>query len=362
MALKIKINGQEYTNFQQANVIADVGAVTRAFTFSSTADSQNTFPVKVNDLVEVTADSIDILKGYVETLNVMYDGDSHSIDVGGRSILADLVDSTVSTSWADFDGTSLTAIAKTVMSDLGLKPKIINDAGSISPFDDVTSASIGQKAFDFLESSSRNMQGLWTTDGNESLVFARAGSGRAPTNLAHIIGSEDNNILSAVLSIDNSNRFNKYTVKSELDGWRQSITNTPEQLSNQSGEAIDAGMPRTTRRLEINAEESMDSFSAGDRAAWEANIRRAGSINYMAIIAGHSVDGVLWLPNTIVSVSDDFTKIYDDLLIRKVIYNYSIIEGSKTSLHMTYKDAFTLEIEQSQRDANTEEVGDEYIF
>ncbi|MCK5019190.1 MAG: hypothetical protein KAS32_19175 [Candidatus Peribacteraceae bacterium] len=360
MALKIKINGQEYTNFQQASVVADIGAVTRGFSFASTATAQNLFPVKVNDTVEITADGIDILQGYVESLKVEYDERRHFIEVSGRSILADLVDSTVPTQ-TEFNGTSLIDVAKAVMAGLGLEPSVINKAGEIRAFDDITSAEIGQNAFEFLEKYSRKRQVLLTTDGGKTLTLVRAGEERAPTDLFNVLGSNFNNILNASLDINNSDRYNKYTVQSQLNPGLQGLGLTPENISDQSGEVTDNEV-RSTRQLEINAEESMDSFSSGDRAKWEANIRKANALNYAATIVGHSVNGQLWLPNTLTKVTDDFAQIKADLLIRGVTYNYSLDQGSTTTLSMTRKNAFTLEVEQSQREANTEEVGDDFIL
>ena len=360
MTLKIKINGEELTNFQNANVVADIGAVTRGFSFGSTATKDNLFPVKVNDLVEITADGIDILQGYVESLTVDYDSMSHLIQVAGRSILLDLVDSTVPTQ-TEFNGTSLISIAKIIMSELGLEPLVINNAGEIKPFDDITSAEVGQNAFEFLESYSRKRQVLLTTDGKKSLVFARAGTDRAPTDLFNLVQSNTNNILNSQLKIDASQTYNRYVVRAELNPAIQSIEASPEDISDQNGTVIDATV-RTTRQLEINAEESMESFSANDRAKWELNIRKANSLNYRATVVGHSVNGQLWLPNTLVGVIDEFAQVSADLLIRSVVYDYSLGRGSVTTLNMTRKKAFTLEIEQSERDASTEEVGDSYII
>ena len=360
MTLKIKINGQEFTNFQNAAVVANIGTVTRGFSFGSTATDLNLFPIKVNDLVEITADEIDILQGYVETLDVNYDVESHMIQVAGRSILLDLVDSTVPTQ-TEFKGTSLISIAKTIMSELGLEPNVINKAGTIRVFDDITSAEVGQNAFEFLENYSRKRQVLLTTDGKTALVLARAGTERAPASLYNMVDSSFNNILSSQLRIDVSGTYNKYVVRSQLNPLIQGLGASPEDIADQNGQVIDSSV-RVTRQLEINAEESMDSFSSSDRARWEANIRKANALAYSATIVGHSIDGQLWLPNTLVRVVDQFAKIEADLLIRAVTYEYSLSEGSITSLSMTRRKAFTLEVEQTERDANTEDTGDDFLL
>ena len=93
------------------------------------------------------------------------------------------------------------------MSGLGLEPEVINEAGTIRAFDDITSGEIGQSAFEFLEKYSRKRQVLLTTDGKRALILARAGEERAPADLLNLIGSSTNNILNASLDINNRNYF-----------------------------------------------------------------------------------------------------------------------------------------------------------
>ena len=117
---------------------------------------------------------------------------------------------------------------------------------------------------------------------------------------------------------------------------------------------------RTTRRYEFNAEESSDSFTLSDRAAWEANIRWARARTYTAKVQGHSVDSVVWTPNRLVRVDDDYTGTHGLMRLKAVTFNFDKDGGSTTSLGLTNKEAFTLEIEQSARNASTNEVGEGY--
>ena len=359
MSLAIKINGQEYTNFQNASVILSIAAVTRGFSFVSTANENNTFPVKIGDIVEVSADYIDVLEGYIEVLDISYDSGSHEIRVGGRSKMADLVDSSMPTQF-EVKGTSLEAIASSVLLSIGLPNRVENQAGVIRNFDDISSSEIGQNAFGFLEKYSRKRQVLLTSDGFETLVLTRAGVDKAPAKLKNIKGAEDNNILSADLSLDYTERFYRYIAKSQLNTSTPGFNSTPEELSDQEGEVFDDDI-RGTRRLEFNAEESMESFSAKDRATWEKNLRIGTGLEYRAKVVGNSVNGRLWLPNTIVEIEDELCQLEEELLIKEVRYNFSINGGSTTDLTMIRKSAFTLDLEQSEREANAQKADKEWV-
>lgn len=360
MTLAIKINGQPYVNFNAATVYLTVTAVARAFSFTSTADSENSFPVKIGDEVFITADGIDVLEGFVELLEVNYDAFSHSIRVGGRSRLADLVDSTVPKQF-EIDGTSLQSIAANVMSSIELEPLVDNQAGSIRNFEgDITSAEVGQNAMEFLERYSRKRQVLLTSDGKRTLVLARAGTSRAPAALKNVVGANDNNVLRSTLSLDYSDIFYHYLVHAQLNTSVLDFLRDPKDVSDQPGEIFDNDI-RKTRKLEMNAEESMDSFSSRDRAAWERNIRLGHAYIYSAVVVGNSHNGILWLPNTKIKILDEFANVDDELLIRDVRYNFDLNGGSTTELTMIKAKAFTLEIEQSQREANSQTTSETFI-
>lgn len=361
MALSVEINGIKYQYFTSATVNASVATVARGFSFVSTANEKNNFPIKIGDRVKVYADNIHILTGYVETLDISYDSTSHQIRVGGRSLLADFIDSTVPTQF-EITGTTLQDIAKALFSQLGLSSKISNQAGSIRNFkDEITSAKIGQNALEFLESYSRKRQVLLTSAGDDTLILARSGTSYAPTSLKNVVNSNDNNILRARLGIDNTTRFYKYSVKSQLNLSIPGISVSAETASDQGAVVYDKTI-RSTRHLEINAEESSDSFSAYDRALWEKNIRRGNSRQYSATISGNSFNGSLWLPNTLVRVKDDFAQVDSTMLIKDVEYNFDLYDGSTTTLTLINKKAFTLELEQSQREANAEKEGNEFLI
>lgn len=359
--LAVLINGTPYKNFTSATVTASLAAVARGFSFVSTADENNNFPVKVGDIVEITADGTKIIDGYIESLEVNYNEFSHDIRVSGRSFLADFVDSSVPTQF-EKSGMTLQAIAENLLSAIGISATIENQAGNIRDFrGDITSAEIGQSAFEFLESYSRKRQVLLTSNGGNTLIFARAGSQQAPAELKNVRGAQDNNILDSTLSINSSNLFYKYVVKSQLNTSTEGFSLIPKEVVAQEGVFIDDEI-RDSRKMEMNAEESSESFTVADRAKWERDTRIGNAWNYRATIVGNSIDGKLWLPNTIVKVNDEFCQISSkDLLIKDVEYNFDIYGGSKTRLSIIKKESITLDLEQSSRQKATKKEGDNFI-
>ena len=362
MSLKVRVNGQDFTNFIGAAVARSMETAVTALTFTSTADIDNLFPIKNDDKVEILADGITICVGFVEDVSVNYDASSHTITIKGRSLLADFVDSTVG-EIKEFEGqVNLEDIIRTVLDSLTLTNiKIINEAGKIENFSasDITSAETGQNAFDFVELYARKRQVLITTNGDGNLVIARAGEITLPARLKHIVGANDNNILSATLRDNKADLFNRYTANSQLNPVNLKPGSNAKHISDQAASRFDT-FNRKSRVYEFNAEESSESFTLHDRAGWEANIRRARAKTYTAKVQGHSAGGVVWEPNRLHRVDDEYTATHAKLLLKSVTYNYDLSGGSTTMLGFTNRFAYTLKVQQTAREANTNEFGEDF--
>jgi prophage tail gpP-like protein len=362
MSLKIRLNGQTFTDFISAQVLMSIETAASSFAFTSSAQIDNLFPIKEGDLVEILADDKLISTGHVEDVGVTYDAQSHTIEVKGRSLLADLIDSTVG-SIKEFTGqVNLVDVARAVLDGLGLTSiKIINKAGTIKNFnaEDITSAETGKNAFEFVELYARKRQVLITTDGDGNMVLVK-GSGVASVNrFKNIQVANDNNVLSARLTSSNASLFNQYIAQSQLNPVNLDEGVTTESVSGQVGVATDSSI-RTTRTLEFNSEESSDSVTLNDRAAWESNIRRARAKNYIAVVQGHSASDEAWEPNKLYKVDDDFCGVHGTLLSREVAYRYDLQNGSTTEINMTNRKAYTLQAEEDAREANTNEFGNDF--
>lgn len=350
--LTLRHNGKNLKNFQNARVLRDIEQLCGVFSFTSTADDENLFPVRGGDEVEILADDITLLTGYVDAPDMTYSLTLHSINITGRDKLQDLVDDTI-VKPVEFSGIGLVTIIKTVLADLGINVDVINKAGKIENFSDSgkESSGVGQNAFEFLESFARMRQIFLTSDFESNVVLLRGNPGEFKTKFQHIKNGDDNNIKKARFRDNISGRFYKYIVEAQLDLYFQDENVTAEDAASQLGRAFDTQI-RKSRVLVMNAEETANSETAQARAEWEANIRRARSFMYTATLAGHSEKGELWDFNKTGEIIDTFADLNGEFLCKQVEYLYSIEGGSTTNLIFTYKDAYTLQAEQAQREIN----------
>lgn len=359
MSLSIQKNGENYTNFKNAMCSISMENVCGQFSFASTPDENGSFPIKIDDSVNVFADGIKVMTGYVEALDGSDDKESNDISLSGRGKLCDLVDSSLRDP-IEFSGrVSLADIIAIVLADIGLDIDVIEEDVTLppEPFEDweIESPEIGQSGFDFIEKLARKKQVLLASDKDGNLILTRASNIIFPAHLKKKKNGQDNNILSSSLTLDHSKVFNQIFIASQLNPINQEANVRPKDLvSIVSSPAVNSKI-RTSRQLVINSEESIDGFTANQRAIWEANIRRARSLSYIVIVQGHSVNGQLWIPNIIISVDDDFRGVHGNMRIKAVTYLSNLEEGNTTRLELTYKDAYSLQAEQEARDALEED-------
>jgi prophage tail gpP-like protein len=344
MTLSIRLNGENYSNFTTAEVTRDMETACSKFSFGATVGlsqfRSNFIPIRANDEVEIVVDDqFKIITGFVDEEGVEYDQESHTIPIKGRSKTQDVVDCTVGP-LKEFEKITVFDICKLVASDFNID--VIDQIGDTKPLLDIAGAEVGQTAFKFIESLARKRQVLITDDGEGRLVLIRASQNVSPNNLQNKIDGINNNIKSASRSANFANLFHEYIAQSQLSPINVSDFETPQDLAEEAGFAIDPEV-RGTRRLEFYTEETTESFTLEDRAKWELSVRRARNFTYRATVQGHSFNGFLWEPNILHQIDDDFAGVYGKYLLKKVVYKYDLQNGAICDLFFTNRNSFTLD-------------------
>jgi len=359
--IEIEVDGIRLTEFISARVTRSIGTASGSFSVKIPARENQPVPIKVEQEVLVSIDGSPAINGFIESVNIAYDSRSHSIDFSGRDRTADFIDSSVKSSLDITPPITLASLLTVTLANMGLSAISVIDDVSPDEFGEELdiSAEIGQTGFEFIEPFSRARQVLLTTDGAGNLRLARAGTGRAGIALINKIGGNQNNILSGSFSINNSNRFNKYIVKSQDVFSGENVSADPTDGIDNEGQATDSEI-RTSRVKIFEAEENMDAESAGRRAAWESNLNRAKAKKLSVNVQGHSANGVVWEPNQLVSVADDFSDIQSDMLIEQVDYQYDNNSGSITGLSLVPPDSYLVQAEVDAEQARLAILGDDF--
>jgi prophage tail gpP-like protein len=347
MTLAIRKDGVDFGNFVSIEVGLNLETVASSFSFNATASEDELLPILESDYIEIIADdSFTILTGTVDKYSVNYNKDSHNIVVTGRSLLSDLVDSTV-VGFQEYDKINFVQLCQNVIDDLKIDVKVINNAGVIKDFESVAAAETGQTAFEFLEPFARKRQVLLTTNGAADLVITRGSNILSNNSLQHLIDDNSNNINSATKEINIAPLYNKYIAQGNMNPIDFSEFNSVQDLVDQVGIAIDSEI-REQKVYEFFVEQTSDADTLQKRAEWELSLRRARSFVYNCTLQGHSANGEVWKPNVLHHINDDFANINDILLCNKVIFKYDLKKGSTTELQFAQKNAYTLQAEKDK--------------
>jgi prophage tail gpP-like protein len=367
--ITLEIDGIRYTGFKTISVERSLENVSGAFNMSAVFSSNLNFPIKIGAQAKVLVNSTPIMTGFVEVMNIQYDAMAHNITIQGRDRTCDINDSQVDGDIEFLPPISLENVIKQTLSKININDiNVINEAGSVPPFNasELVSSRIGQTAFNFVETYARKRQVFVTTDGKGNVLLARGSTASLPTGLYNQIGdpNRQNNILNSSVQYDQTERFNTYRCKSQGNISVLNFTGetAPSEVTARGGVAVDTGI-RNTRILNFNAENSSDNVETVNRAKWEANIRRARSFTYTAKVQGDTYDGTNpWITNRLVQVIDDFASINAALLIKKVIFEVSVDNGTTTTLELVTPDGYQPEPERSASAQKSNKIGEEYYI
>jgi prophage tail gpP-like protein len=333
-----------------------IESISGEFTLTSSAQFGVPFPIKVQDSITIYIDNTPRLVGYVDSVDVDYDGESHNLTIMGRDRTADVIDSTFGQETSFSYPITLEQVTRQILSNIGIRNILVKSNLNIAAFtqnDGIIKAQVGQSLFSVIDEYCRKRQVLATTDGLGNILFTQSSNTPIKTILYNLVGN-GGNIVSSRARYNWSERYNKYTCFSQKNGSSQVNYSIPGQTATPTdfnGAATD-GAVRSTRQLNFLAEKSSDSNDCINRAKWQANWNRAHSFVYIVEVNGNSAlsDGFVWRPNLVVKINDDFAAFNGELLISRVVYKYGL-HGSTTEMMCVAKDSYTLQAEQDLRNS-----------
>jgi prophage tail gpP-like protein len=345
--MKLEVNGVQYDNFTSASCELRLDALSNSFSFQAVAAEGEAFPFKGGDECKIIVNDETVLTGFIEIIEVTYNADDHIILISGRDRTSDLLDSSVSAINDLRAPITLKEIIEKVIANIGSDLEVVDDVSteSFNPAEDVASPEPGNNAFEFIEQYSRKRQVLLTSNSDGNVVITSGSAEQVDGSIQHIIGAIDNNVLSSSFSFDISRRFNSYVFKSELNPVALNNAGTTENSSivNQSGDVTD-GEIRTGRQLTIESEITSSDAENAARAQWEANVRKARSLVYSAVVTGYDVEpgADLWQINKLYQVVDDYLGKQEPMLCNSVTFTLDTSGGEQTTLGFVDQEAYSL--------------------
>lgn len=278
---------------------------------------------------EVQIDGETVITGWVDGLRQALDSGRRAVEISGRDATADLVDCSAVAGAGQWRGRRIEQIAAELCAPFGVQVVAEVDTGKPLPS---YALQEGETVFEALERAARLRALLLTSDGTGRLVITRAGQRRAPTAL--VMGE---NIVGIEVRTDMRDRYSAYTAKGQMPGTDTTNGAAAAQLR---ALATDEGV-RRHRPLVLTADAPDAGATLQQRAAWEANVRAARSVEVAVVVQGWRHAAGLWRPNTLVRVEAPAVRLEQDMLLSAV--QYALDErGTLCELRLTRPEAYTL--------------------
>lgn len=315
-----------------------------------------------------------VISGYVDSVAVSYDAQSHEIKVAGRDKTGDLVDcSAPSTAFANLtfeqiatklcQPFGITVYDETVSGKkISTKQKKAGKKGNAPKKPRLGSklpksaCQNGETVFKTLEKLARSEGVLLVSDNEGGLLITRA----ALAGDCQTILKLGDNILSASYEQSNIGLFSEITVKGQVSGEdaaRFDIVHTSAKGKVQRQvTTIKSSMINRYRPLIIVAESQADSKRCQQRASWEASNREARARRVKVTVQGwiEPATGELWEINKRVKVECEWMRLDEWWLISSLNFKLSDSGGTTTELSLVSEKSFDElpEIPEPQQAAN----------
>lgn len=349
--MMLEVGGVRYDNFVSAQCSLRLDSLADSFNFEAVNPDGAELPFKGGELCRVYVDGELVLTGHIEIVAVVYDGESHSITIQGRSKPADLLDSTIGL-FDDVIGEGLTlkGLIEKVIAHLSLDLSVIDEVNP-RPFngaEDLAAPEAGDNAFSFIEKYTRKRQVLLKSSPEGNILITTNSGINAAGKLQHIIGATDNNIISSSFSYDTTGRYNAYRLASQLNPIPLNLTGDSDlaPLVNQGGGVFDSDI-RQSRQLVIISEAPLSDTECEARARWEADVRKARGLIYSATVPYFregGLTGEIWRLNRIYQVVDDFIGKVEPMLCNAVTFSLDEESGRNTQVGLIGRNAYLLSL------------------
>jgi prophage tail gpP-like protein len=375
--LQLRINGTVYSGFTTARATKTMAALCGSFEFSTSGGDNITLitqDIKLFDLVEIYADEVKIMTGYVEVLDVSYSADSYSVVISGREKTCDVVDTRISTSFVNTETKTYLDLITQAFKVAGFS---IPSTNVINVVDNSTTATNafsrtdfqisgdGQSLYDFLNLYAQKQFIVLTTDENGDIVLTNSGSEISGYDIINFKGVDvKNNIYKATVNYNVSQLFNTYQYRCNpnfVDVFDQGATSAEQSTivyTSQADDSVRVG------RTYIDIDNEIYTLAKlKDRVAWKMQTAQANARKYSVTLNGHTfeqkleptnINSFLDTPslvkplkiNQLINVNDQICGIDEIMLIETLVYSMNE-SGNTLDITLVNRNAYTLQIEDT---------------
>lgn len=330
--LELRVGGERFAGFESGQVSQSFDAQLVASTFTiayATRAGEDVDPVLIEagDLVELLVGDERLFEGHVADDSLEYDATQQRFQVAGLSRLGDLIECSAFAPSRRFHDVTVFELAQRLLAGYHVE---IDDRAVDNTRLSSFAIQEGESIADCLGRAAR-LRGLVLSDGAGRLVIGRVGAERTETVI-----DRRTNVLRGSRRRSWRQRFSEYRFTGQ--------TRATDELygldAAQIGHQIEDREVTRLRRLSVVAHADRRT-DIGRRAIFERNQRAGRSERLTYELAGWTNAEGLWRPNVRVRVVDDWAHVEAELLVVRVIHQFSASPARyRTTVELTRPEAF----------------------
>lgn len=334
--LKLTVNGQQYYGWTAASVTRSLEAVAGGYSLGAQDKWLNQpvrWPILPGDLCTITIGDDLLITGFADRMAPNAAGDSHSIEIEGRDLTGDLVDSAAYAPPGSWSVVDFLTVASAIAAPYGIKVSMAPGAPTPGKLPGFVIQN-GETAWAAIERAAKRVGVLAFPDGEGGVLIGPPGTTRCTTMLV-----EGDNLKAMSGDYNYKERFGTYMLFSQSQGNDESFGPQAAQIIGQASDAVFGAR----KRIMIEVDMGLTPQLAQTKAQWLATVRAARSSRMKVTVQGfRQGDGSLWTFNRIVSLQAASLGVETatDVMIAGVTYSISDEGGSETVLDLVRPDAF----------------------
>lgn len=328
------VGGVRYAGWKSVRVTRSIESLAGSFALdvSDRWGPGDPWPIAEEDPCRVEIDGRVVLDGYVDKRDLSASDTDRTLSYSGRDRAAAMVDCSAELPKWTYKSVTLADFVRTLAKPFGVGVTV--QGGLTLPKIPKITISPGDTAYEAAKRAAADDGALLVSDGAGGIRITRSGTGWATALI------EGDNIRSASVSYDGSERYHRYVIMTQAAGTDEAAGDATRTLAS----AIDEGVRRTDRVLVIRPDKGYSVADARRRADWEARVRAAKAETVTVTVQGWTQpDGDLWPVNALARVqAPRLIGVNGDLLISQIEHSISS-SGQITQLQLVRPDAFTPE-------------------
>jgi len=346
--IELIVNGNPFTEFISASVTTSIATMAGDFNFTaSSVDDIPTF--KKRDPIIVSVEGEKKLTGFIDEISGVDQEGSHTVSYSGRDKTGDFVDSQINVidELRPSGALTLKRIIEAVISHLGSDLVVIDDVNpaAFDVVEDRINTQVGQSTLDFLLPLARKRQVLLPSNSDGNIVISQSQPIDSGAVLQRLLRSDTNNIISQSWELDDTQEFNVYIHRGQLDPRAlNSAGETNASSIEDQGAIVTITGPRVGRQKVILETGSYSNKQLKDRALWASQLAKARATRFNCVAQGHrNTAGQLWQENTLVQINSEVADISRKMLLNMITFSQGEGQATITNLEFVEKDVYTID-------------------